>query len=376
MSSSSLNRLRFLVALIGIVGLGGAGKTTLAKEIFNRRRSNYKETYFQFDVRENVAINSLKSLQTKILSGFGIKENVQIDSTDDGIEKLKSYLKSSHAFLILDDVDDFDQVEALLLPVKDALEQGSLILVTSRNKDVLTSSGIAESSIFKLKGLDQHHSQELFCCHAFDQRDPPIEFKQVVEEFVDACAGLPLSLKVLGSLLRGKDLKNGKELLHDISKILPADIMATLKISYDSLGKIEKQIFLDIVCFFIGEDKDTAIRIWDGTEWGGSLRFQNLESRCLVEVDDENCIRMHDHLRDLGRNIAETEPPEWTLRLSCPTHDLRLLSDKSMVRGISTVHSQGCQRAQPLFTNLKEFAGSRFTNYVRGLQLISTEGFF
>eukprot|EP00253_Pinus_taeda_P007627 PITA_07627 len=361
--------------VIGIVGLGGAGKTTLAKEIFNRRRSEYKRTYFQFDVREKAARESLESLQKLILKGLA-QAHVEIDSTDDGIEKLKSYLKSSHAFLILDDVDHLQQVEALLLPVKDALQQHSLIIVTSRNKDVLTSSGIAESSIFKLTGLDKDYSRELFCWHAFNQPYPPTEFEQVARAFVDSCAGLPLSLKVLGSLLRRKDLEYGKALLHDISKTLPEDIMATLKISYDNLDKIEKQIFLDIACFFKGQDKDRAIRFWDGSEWGGWLRLRNLESRCLVEVNDENRLIMHDHLRDLGRHIAETEPPEWTLRLSCPTHDFRLLSDKSLVRGISTVHSQGCQRTQPLFRKLKEFAGSRFTNYVRELQLIDTEGRF
>jgi hypothetical protein len=82
-------------------------------------------------------------VQTLILSCL-VQSIVQIDSTDDGIEKLKRYFSSCDAFLILDDVDNVQQVEALLLPVKDVLHQGSLILLTSRNIDVLTSSGILE----------------------------------------------------------------------------------------------------------------------------------------------------------------------------------------------------------------------------------------
>lgn len=154
--------------VIGIVGLSGVGKTTLAKEIFNRRRSNYKQSCFLFDVREKVARNSLESVQSMLLKDL-IHWDAQISSTDSGIEMLRSKLKSSHAFIVLDDVDHVQQVDALLLPVKDVLHQGSLILVTSRNMDVLTSSGILESSIFKLRGLDRDHSRELLCRHAFDQ---------------------------------------------------------------------------------------------------------------------------------------------------------------------------------------------------------------
>jgi hypothetical protein len=66
--------------------------------------------------------------------------------------------------------------------------------------------------------------------------------------------------------------------------MLPSDILSRLRISYDALDKEEKHIFLDIACFFIGEDRDTAIRIWDGSDWDGWLSLKNLQNRCLVEV--------------------------------------------------------------------------------------------
>jgi len=64
-------------------------------------------------------------------------------------------------------------------------------------------------------------------------------------------------------------------------------------------------MFLDIACVFIGESTDTAIRIWRGSGWRGLLGFQSLLEKQLVEVDSENCINMHDHLKDLGKNIAK-----------------------------------------------------------------------
>jgi Leucine-rich repeat (LRR) protein len=77
-----------------------------------------------------------------------------------------------------------------------------------------------------------------------------------------------------------------------------------LKISFDALHQDEQKIFLDIACFFIGEERDMAIRIWDGSGWNGLLGFQHLQKGCLVEVI-ENKIRMHEQLRDMGREIAE-----------------------------------------------------------------------
>jgi hypothetical protein len=106
-----------------------------------------------------------------------------------------------------------------------------------------------------------------------------------------------------------------------------------LKISYDGLDEEEKQMFLDIACFFRGEDKDTVIRIWYRSGWEGSLGLWKLLNRCLVEVDSENCLRMHDHLRDLGRDLVEKEPPECGLRLWRPTDNLfHQLSGQSPVR--------------------------------------------
>lgn len=321
--------------VVGIVGLGGIGKTTLAKELFNLHRRYYHRSCFLSDVRGKAAMGILNKLQRKLLLDLTKRKEVKIFDIDEGKAILKMYFSCPHEVLIvLDDVDHVEHLDALLLPVKDILNPGSLILVTSRNKDILTSSGIPQSSIYNLKGLNRQQSQVLFCSHAFDQSHPVSGFEQQVNEFLDVCNGLPLSLKVFGALLRGKeDMEYWRAQLYQISELLPQDIEGSLKISYDSLSRWEKQIFLDIACFFIGEDKDNAIRIWDGSGWGGKLCFMNLENKCLVEVDNKNHIKMHDHLRDLGRNIAKNEPG-CPLRLWRTTEDL---SNQSPVRGIKNL---------------------------------------
>jgi hypothetical protein len=240
------------------------------------------------------------------------------------------------------------------------------------------NSDITESSIYRLACLNQQHSQELFCLHAFGQPIPVEGFERVVKKFLDACQGLPLSLEVVGALLRGEDdLGHWEAQLNKISTTLPDDIKGRLKISYDGLDKEEKQIFLDMACFFIGEDCDTAVRIWDGSVWDGSvwngwLGLRKLQNRCLMEVDSENRIRMHDHLRDLGRDIGEKEPPH---RLWRSIDSLLNLFDQLPVRGIGMVHQHGSEWPDPeSFKSLAALPGSHLLTNMRRLQVLKANG--
>eukprot|EP00253_Pinus_taeda_P030457 PITA_30457 len=285
--------------IYGIVGLGGVGKTTLAKEFFNRNSSGYQRSCFLSDVRDNADRGSLNLLQKILLKNLTGTDN-SVNSVDQAIGMLKKHLSSANALVIIDDVDHVDQVYALW-PHQTVLHSKSLILITSRNKDILISSGVEESSIYNLTGLSTQHSLELFCLHSFSRSYPPSEFESLVNTFLESCAGLPLSLKVIGAHLHGKDTSYWGDELNKLGRILPNEIKQSLQISYDALGREEQQIFLDIACFFIGEDKDMAVRIWDN----GLCGFRNIQDRCLVEVNSEKKIKMHGHLRDLGREIAK-----------------------------------------------------------------------
>jgi hypothetical protein len=117
-------------------------------------------------------------------------------------------------------------------------------------------------------------------------------------------------LKSSGRFFMAKNLEYWKAQLRKISKILPEDIQKTLKISYDSLDEEEKQIFLDIACFFIGEEEGYSHqdmgRIRVGRIAGSSESTEQVPrggewKKCtmldpVLEVDGKECIRMHDHL--------------------------------------------------------------------------------
>eukprot|EP01018_Ginkgo_biloba_P026302 Gb_06234 [translate_table: standard] len=329
------------VKVVGIVGCGGAGKTTLAKQLYNCKRGEYDGSCFLFDVREAATKNSLDALQSKLVKDL---KHVDIPtySSSEGKEILRSHLFSCHALIVLDDVDQEDHLDALLVTA--VLRSGSLVLVTSRDKGLLRRSGI--SFLYEIKGLNEEHAQELFCWHAFLQRRPLKGFEELVKEFLIACHGLPLSLKVLGALLcENNDKFYWKFQLEKISKILHPDIKMKLKVSYDALDRCDKEMFLDIACFFIGENRSLATRIWDGSGWRGCYGLQALEQKCLIEIDDNNRLQMHDHLRDLGRHIVDEECLGFPLhcsRLWRPNDISNLLKQRT-----GTVEVRGIRMATP-----------------------------
>ncbi|XP_059064305.1 disease resistance protein Roq1 [Cryptomeria japonica] len=167
--------------------------------------------------------------------------------------------------IVLDDVDHEDQLDALL-PLKESIGSGSLVNLTTREGDPFPQEG----------------------------------FEDLVEDCIAVCNGLPLSLKVIGAQLYGKKSKDyWVSQVGKIRRILPKEIMQRLKVSYDALDRDEQEIFLDIACFFNGKRRSSAIAVWDGSGWSGLYSWEMLYNKCLVEVDQKERIRMHDHLGDL-----------------------------------------------------------------------------
>ncbi|XP_059070249.1 disease resistance protein Roq1 isoform X2 [Cryptomeria japonica] len=358
------------VQIVGIRGMGGSGKTTLAKELYNKKRSSMERSSFIFDIRE--AKEVLLKKQIEVLKDLGGNET--FDNVEQGKEILTRHLKSFRVLIVMDDVDHADQLDALL-PAKDSLPSGSIIIVTTREREVLTSWDI--SSVYKMRTLDPFNATQLFCWHAFLQALPLDGFEELVEKFVEACNGLPLSLKVFGGQLYGKCHKKYWEFLfHKVSRLLPNDIKKKLRLSYDGLDHEEKEAFLDIACFFIGKEHNLAIEVWDGSGWSGLHIWERLFNKCLVELDSDNYIRMHDHLRDLGWEIAKQHQP---YRLWLPQQIINFdkqTKKRSGIRGIKAA-SSGIKEQLFYVEEHKPDLSRKFlslTPYLVGLNLLEIEG--
>ncbi|XP_039166626.1 disease resistance protein RPV1-like [Eucalyptus grandis] len=297
--------------LIKIHGMGGIGKTTLAKVIFNQLSSHFgKYCYFLEDVREkSLRIDGLVDLQKRLLSELGHPAGtISINEIDYGMKRTGEVLCNKKVLIVLDDIDNNEQVEKLV--GKSPLYSGSRILITTRNKDVLQINTPKYQILdYEMEVINIDCALELFSKHAFNRDSPLDDYHDLSREIVYATGRLPLALEVIGSLLYHKPHELWKETLEELRNKLHRDVYGKLKIGYDALSFEQRQIFLDIACFFIGEDKRNAIYMWKDCNFSPNSGVDVLINMSLVKIVKNNKFWMHDQLRDLGRKIVRQENP-------------------------------------------------------------------
>ncbi|KAM7469178.1 hypothetical protein LguiA_007361 [Lonicera macranthoides] len=314
--NSDSNGLR----IIGILGMGGLGKTTIAKVIYNKLSEHFKHSCFLEDVREKSEHHSgIANLQTKFLSKI-LKR--KIDS--EGLYKIKDAVQGNNVFLVLDDVDKMSQIEELLGDLS-WYAAGSKIIITTRNEEVLLAlertyqnEGLHELyRCYRPNLMDNNLALQLFSKHAFMRDFLPEGYDALAKEVVSSAGGLPLVLVTLGSLLFiEKDRGLWQEKLEKLQALPHKEILGRLRISYDALDNAQRQIFLDIACLFSGKDKTNPYYMWDDCKFYPSEGINALVRRSLITVGDNNKLWMHDRLRELGEQIIcekyWDEPGKWS----------------------------------------------------------------
>ncbi|XP_004301478.1 PREDICTED: TMV resistance protein N-like [Fragaria vesca subsp. vesca] len=334
------------VRISGILGMGGIGKTTLAKAIGNKFYRDFQgKVSFLENVRESTKqLNGLVGLQNQLLADILKPTKLDVGIVDRGKEVIKQRLQYMRVLIIIDDVDDEDQLNALAGNC-DWFGPGSRIIITTRNVHLL--KGVTKDSIYRVRPMHKVESLQLFCWHAFRDSSYPKEgYLELSERAVSYCAGLPLALKVIGSFLFGKDTHDWEAHLKKLKRIPDDQIVQKLRLCYDGLSERhrEKDIFLDIACFFIGMDKNYVTKILDGCDFFAGIGIRVLLDRCLVTLSTLNKLTMHDLLQDMGREIVcekYRDEPEKRSRLWHPKDVEEVLTETSAteeIEGLSTLN--------------------------------------
>ncbi|KAH1115679.1 hypothetical protein J1N35_009057 [Gossypium stocksii] len=164
------------------------------------------------------------------------------------------------------------------------------------------------SKLFEVKELASSESLQLFNWYAFGHNSVPESSMAYARSLVKHCGGLPLALQVLGSSLSSKSVSSWKSALEKLEEIPDSKIQKILRISYDALeDDHDKNLFLDIVCLFIGKDRDYTTTILDGCDFYTTIGIENLVGKSLLTINENNKLMMHQMIRDMGREVIRQE---------------------------------------------------------------------
>uniref|UniRef100_A0A0E0G6P8 NB-ARC domain-containing protein n=1 Tax=Oryza nivara TaxID=4536 RepID=A0A0E0G6P8_ORYNI len=317
-------------SVIVVHGMGGLGKTTLVATVYKNEQEKFhchawisvSQTYTREDILRQLIIEI--SNQLHVVLDISAMDMACLQ------HRLKSFLQEKKYLIVLDDVWTAQVHNDLFGALVPNLE-GSRIIITTRNADIVHFT--FQERALEMRRLSKDDSWELFCKKAFLKQECPIELKDISEQMVSKCDGLPLAIVSIGSLLfaRDKTLEEWKKIHNQLGWELINNpglvhVRNVLHLSYIYLPTSLKCCFL--YCSLFPEDylfkRKKLIRLWlaEGfIEMRGRNSMEEVAEGYINELVRMNLLqlvkrnsfgrvksfRMHDVVRELAVDLCRRE---------------------------------------------------------------------
>ncbi|XP_040368728.1 disease resistance protein RPV1-like isoform X2 [Rosa chinensis] len=293
------------VRFIGIHGMRGIGKTTLAQVIHEEICQDFDQTCFLSNVREMSKYNGLVSLQKQLLSRILMAKIDYIEDEYTGAAMIERRLCRKKVLVVIDDVDQLTQLEKLA-GSRNWFGAGSRIIITTTDIQLLNAYDV--DATYKANGLNSDEALQLLSLKAFKKFNPPEDYLRLCYHILGYAQGLPLALVVLGSFLFRRSADEWASAIDRLKQTPDKRIFEVLRISFDGLDEKDKEIFLHIACFYRGKDKDRVTQILDYCELNPVIGLSVLADRSLITISN-NKLSMNDLLQEMGWEIVRERSP-------------------------------------------------------------------
>ncbi|KAG4149638.1 hypothetical protein ERO13_D05G346100v2 [Gossypium hirsutum] len=319
------------INMIGLWGMGGVGKTTLAREVGSQAQKlnlvDKKLNSFDKVMITTVSQKpNFERIQDQIAQyiGFDMKNEQGRRSEKELWLRLK---KEQRILIILDDIwEPINLKEKIGIPIRDD-HKGCKVLLTTRRQPLCQAMDC--QNVVQLGCLNDDEAWTLFEKKAGldDFSDDSITI--LANQIVKKCGGLPIAIVPLGSALKGKThhewqaayrrLKDRR--LTEIEDVNEENAYVCLEASFDYLKNMEtKTCFL--LCSLFPEDDEIYVENLAGYAWGlelykGMDSIKDVRSEVLASIETlknsgllldcgETHVKMHDVVRQFALWIASS----------------------------------------------------------------------
>ncbi|KAM7481065.1 hypothetical protein LguiB_005648 [Lonicera macranthoides] len=320
------------IAVIGICGMGGVGKTTMVEEIAQRAKSEKKIDEFAMAV---VSQNKdVIKIQSQLAEMLGLKFEEQINNFARAQRLRERLVNGNRVLVILDDVWESFDMKEIGIPIGDE-RKGCKVALTSRNEIVCNQMGTQMN--FPIQVLSEPEAWGLFKEMAGNCVDADDDVRHIAGEIAKECGGLPLALVTVAKALKNRNRHVWIDALQQLRRSTVTNIKgmhklvySRIELSYNYLENKQAKSLLLLCCLF---QEDEAISIEALLRYGVGLElFEDLDTLAetrnrvnslvdelrnsyLLLGDDESAfVKMHDVIRDVCLSIASKEEHGYMVR--------------------------------------------------------------